>query len=179
MSPMLSDALNAATSLVAQLDFTLQTRKMTSVMGWSTQAVELMEAQYKKFLALSAALQLIKSDTVLVPNRPIDEFWHAHITDTEKYHNDCMLVFGQYFHHFPYFGIQGDEDKLSWEAESMAGSSIWREAFGEDLFEDTPEADAYIIDRKWIAELSGAIVASKLNGAAACKRTACKPQKCR
>ena len=37
--------------------------------------------------------------------KDIDEFWHQHILDTKKYRDDCKKIFGEYFDHYPYFGI--------------------------------------------------------------------------
>lgn len=179
MTPELQAALSDATRKVSLLEFSLQTRKMTEVMGWPPEAVAVMEEQYRRFLALSAALQAAGSEVMLVPNRPIDEFWHAHIMDTEKYQADCQTVFGQYFHHFPYFGFRDDADIQAWNGESAAGAAIWQDAYGESLHGDDTEGDAYALDRKWIAELSAAIVAGKVNGAMKCVRKNCKPQKCK
>jgi len=36
--------------------------------------------------------------------------WHAHILDTNAYAPDCEKVFGKFLHHFPYWGMRGEED---------------------------------------------------------------------
>ncbi|AFY81430.1 glycine-rich domain-containing protein [Oscillatoria acuminata] len=50
----------------------------------------------------------------IAPNREIDHVWHQHILDTSKYAQDCQMLFGQFIHHFPYFGIRdpGDQEQL-------------------------------------------------------------------
>lgn len=179
MRAELNAALERASRKVDELDFSLQKRKMVEVMGWSEDAVEVMEGEYRKFLQLTAALEDIDSEVVLVPNRPIDEFWHTHIMDTEKYHADCQSVLGHYLHHFPYLGFRDEADVREWQQVSAEGNAVWGEAFGEPLYGDEPNGDAYALDRKWIAELSSAIVAAKLNTAMKCVRKNCKPQKCK
>lgn len=47
----------------------------------------------------------------LVPTQEIDLVWHYHILDTEKYAIDCHLLFGQFIHHFPYFGQRSSRDR--------------------------------------------------------------------
>jgi hypothetical protein len=50
--------------------------------------------------------------------------------DTQKYQEDCERVFGYFLHHFPYFGMRGEEDaenlKHAW-AESCA---LYEKRFG-------------------------------------------------
>jgi hypothetical protein len=35
------------------------------------------------------------------PSQDVDEFWHTHILDTEKYAGDCGSYFGRFIHHHP------------------------------------------------------------------------------
>lgn len=58
---------------------------------------------YKNFLFLNKK----HPGKSLVPTREIDEFWHNHILHTQKYVNDCLQIFGHYFHHQP---ASPDED---------------------------------------------------------------------
>lgn len=52
---------------------------------------------YKNFLFLHKK----HPDSVLVPTREIDEFWHNHILYTQQYFHDCTQIFGHYLHHTP------------------------------------------------------------------------------
>jgi hypothetical protein len=111
-----------------------------------------MEIEYRRFLALHLAYP----GADIVPCKLVDQIWHQHILDTRAYTRDCDAVFGEFLHHFPYFGMNGPED-----AQALHDAYAWtlaryREAFGE------PGPDT------WISR-----------DAAKCKRTACKPQKCR
>ena len=77
--------------------------------GWTIAKTKLIEAWYRKFLTLVK----IYPDQTIVPTKDIDTFWHYHILDTRKYMNDCNKIFGNYFHHFPYFGSRGEEDRAN------------------------------------------------------------------
>lgn len=120
--------------------------------GLDAEKIELMEAEYRKFLAL----QLMHPGSVIVPCKIVDEMWHRHILDTAAYRDDCQAIFGRFLDHFPYFGMRGEDDAQA--LNDAYADTLWRyrDAFGE------PPAET------WIS-----------SDAAKCGRTACKPQKCR
>jgi hypothetical protein len=120
--------------------------------GYSTHQLDLGETEYRKFLALHLALP----DAEIVPCRLVDEFWHQHILDTHAYHQDCDAIFGSYLHHFPYFGMGDEADAQALHDAYAETLDHYRAAFGEP-----PEGT-------WISA-----------EASSCKRTNCKPQKCR
>ncbi|HEU4561412.1 MAG TPA: hypothetical protein VFS20_26400 [Longimicrobium sp.] len=59
--------------------------------------------------------------------------WHYHILDTRAYHRDCQTLFGEYFHHFPYFGMRGEEDEQNLERAFKMTGVLYEEAFGEPI----------------------------------------------
>ena len=120
--------------------------------GFSKYYVDLMEAEYRKFLAL----QLMYPEAVIVPCKIVDEMWHRHILDTAAYREDCDAIFGRFLDHFPYFGMRGKDDAQALHDAYADTLEHYQDAFG------TPPADT------WIS-----------SDAAKCGRTACKPQKCR
>ena len=120
--------------------------------GYSESELDLREGEYRKFLAL----HLANAGVDIVPCKLVDEFWHQHILDTRAYHEDCDAIFGEYLHHFPYFGMRGEDDAQALQDAYADTLGRYRTAFGEPPEETWISADA-----------------SK------CKRTACKPQKCR
>ena len=76
---------------------------------------DLSEREYRRFLAL----KIIHPDTALVPSKQVDAIWHAHILDTRAYREDCQAMFGRFMDHYPYFGVNGEEDyKMLQEAFS-------------------------------------------------------------
>jgi hypothetical protein len=120
--------------------------------GYSDERLDLMEREYRRFLALRLAFP--RAD--IVPCKLVDELWHAHILDTVAYRRDCDELFGDFMDHYPYFGMRGAADAQALEDAYADTVERYRNAFGE------PPAGT------WIS-----------SDAATCKRTACKPQKCR
>lgn len=120
--------------------------------GYSAEQLDRLETEYRKFLALHVAFP----DADIVPSKLVDEIWHQHILDTFAYHEDCDALFGGYLHHFPYFGMRGEDDARALSDAFADTIQRYREAFGEP-----PEGI-------WIS-----------SEASKCNRTNCKPQKCR
>ena len=97
--------------------------------NWSLEQVSEVEKWYKRFLCLSR-----KHPTVsIVPTKPIDIFWHYHILDTLKYSEDCQNIFGYFLHHFPYFGMRGDEDAKNFEQAFNHTKELFSREFTESL----------------------------------------------
>lgn len=102
-------AIEEALEKVARVDFSMLKRKLELERGWTAEFSNEVEDLYRKFLALNIRYPGKK----ICPSGPIDDFWHAHILDTRAYEQDCERLFGQYLHHFPYFGMRGPEDELA------------------------------------------------------------------
>ena len=85
---------------------------------------------YKRYMAVTKALGGVQ----LVPNGDIDEIWHMHILDTRAYMKGCQELFSEYLHHYPYFGMLGEENKLQWIDVQSKSESLWFELFGEPLY---------------------------------------------
>ena len=103
--------------------------------GWSREYVDRIELAYKRFLTLLAKFP----DETIAPTKDVDKFWHGHILDTLKYAEDCQNVFGYFLHHFPYFGMRGEEDAADLRAAAANMHAIYKREFGETL----PQAWAY------------------------------------
>ncbi|CDG84646.1 glycine-rich domain-containing protein [Janthinobacterium agaricidamnosum] len=73
--------------------------------------------KYKGFLFLCHANQ-----EPLSPSRYIDYVWHAHLLDTELYLVQSSMLFGDFLHHFPFFGKRGNSD----EADLLAAAEFTR-----------------------------------------------------
>jgi hypothetical protein len=97
--------------------------------GWSREYVERMAIAYKRFLTLLVT----HPETTVAPSKDIDKFWHGHILDTMKYAEDCEQVFGYFLHHFPYFGMRGQDDaaQLAQAGEEM--HRLYQQEFGEPM----------------------------------------------
>ena len=97
--------------------------------GWSREYVERMETAYKRFLTL-----LVKfPHESIAPTKDVDKFWHGHILDTMKYADDCQNVFGYFLHHFPYFGMRGEQDAADLQAAGENMHALYEREFGEPM----------------------------------------------
>jgi hypothetical protein len=134
-----------------RLDFTmvrLKLRDSEEGPGWSEEEADAAEQEYRRFLALKLAYP----DREIVPNKIVDQFWHQHILDTRQYAEDCDQVFGQFLHHFPYFGMRDEADAQDLKSAFEETCRLYRQHFGESY--------------------------SRTESRARC-RTGCKPQKCK
>ena len=126
------EALNAALQIVNEWDFTLTKQKLLEpgYAGWTQERADAAEQGYKRYLAITKALNGYQP----VPNGDIDRFWHEHILDTRRYAKDCDQLLGSFLHHYPYFGMRGTQDNEAWKAASQFSNNVWKEAFGEYLY---------------------------------------------
>lgn len=97
--------------------------------GWTKEQCDDAEIEYKRFLHLNK--KFLKS--AIVPTDVIDTVWHYHILDTRAYHKDSEAVFGGYFHHFPYFGLRGDEDKQNLNNAFEQTKELYEREFNEKM----------------------------------------------
>ena len=97
--------------------------------GWPREYVEKMAVSYKRFLTLLVT----HPETPIAPSKDIDKFWHGHILDTMKYAEDCENIFGYFLHHFPYFGMRGEEDAAQLAKAGEAMSRLYEQEFGEPM----------------------------------------------
>ncbi len=95
--------------------------------GWSREYVEQMAIAYKRFLTLSVKYP----EETIAPSKDVDKFWHGHILDTMKYAEDCQNVFGYFVHHFPYFGMRGEEDAANLAEAGKTTNRLYEKEFGE------------------------------------------------
>lgn len=121
--------------------------------GFSDEAIDVMETEYRRFLVL----HLLYPGADIVPCKIVDEMWHRHILDTAAYRADCDALFGRFLDHFPYFGMRGEDDARALKHAYSDTVDLYRAAFGE------PRDDTWV----------------RNDASSKCKRTACKPQKCR
>lgn len=120
--------LEEAVKRVTAIDFSMQSRKLVEEHNWSVDTCIEVEDLYRKFLALTIRYPERK----LCPNGPVDEFWHAHILDTQKYAADCEQLFGEMLHHYPYFGMRGAEDKANLDLAFADTVDLFIRHFGVD-----------------------------------------------
>lgn len=99
--------------------------------GWNKEQCENAEIEYKRYLTLCRKFPYPHYS--IVPNKVMDTMWHYHILDTRAYCEDCDRVFGNYFHHFPYFGLRGEEDEKNLIDSFEKTKRLYAETFGEPM----------------------------------------------
>lgn len=102
--------------------------------SWTSELCDLGEREYKRFLTLIKENPGIE----IVPTKLMDKFWHQHILDTIAYEKDCKSVFGFFLHHFPYFGIFGENDKINLNNTFEMTKKLYFDYFGVEM--ELPEA---------------------------------------
>ncbi len=122
------DLLAEALRQVEELDFTLLKHKLVEEKGWTAEMCDEVEGLYCKFLALN----LRYPNRKICPSGPIDDFWHAHILDTQAYAADCERLFGRMLHHYPYFGMRGPDDRAALEQAFSESIELFILHFGVD-----------------------------------------------
>ncbi len=96
--------------------------------NWTVDQCESAETEFKRYLQLCKMY-----GKGIVPNKIMDKFWHYHILDTRAYHKDCDSVFGHYLHHFPYFGMRGEQDAKDLKNGWILTKERYLEVFGEEI----------------------------------------------
>ena len=95
--------------------------------GWTLDFACRVSQEYRRFLVLC----LENPDDPVVPSSLVDDFWHLHILDTQKYAEDCDHCFGEMLHHFPYFGMRGDADAANLRKAWLKTLALYQSTFGE------------------------------------------------
>jgi hypothetical protein len=125
--------------------------------GWTRAQADQNELEYKRFLALLAKYP----DQSIAPTTEVDKFWHGHILDTMKYAEDCDNVFGYFLHHFPYFGMRGEED-----AANLVSAFMNMQRLRDDEFGTANQAGSQ--NSAWCAAVSGEVLEASNDKAAWC-----------
>lgn len=125
-----------ALTLMATWNFDLAIEKVLEIKNgeWTRERADKAVQNYKRYMAVTKALGGLQ----LVPNGDIDEIWHMHILDTHAYMADCDALFGEYLHHYPYFGMLGKENRKQWLEVQNVSSKLWTQLFGEPLYGNSP-----------------------------------------
>lgn len=125
-------SINERVKNIKEMDFKLIHLKLmdkTDGEGWTKEQCSETEKWYKRFLIIC----LKYPNKFIVPNKAIDKFWHRHILDTNKYSKDCEIGFGYFLHHFPYYGMGGDQDAENMKNSFLETCELMQKEFQEDL----------------------------------------------
>ena len=94
--------------------------------GWTLDFASRVAREYRRFLVLC----LVYPQDPIVPSSLVDDFWHLHILDTQKYSEDCQHCFGAMLHHFPYFGMRGEKDASNLREAWLKTLALYQSTFG-------------------------------------------------
>lgn len=100
---------------------------------WTNEILAETELSYRRLLVLN----LLYPNETIVVNKIVDDYWHQHILDTKKYAEDCEKVFGYFLHHYPYFGINGEQDKEDNRLGFVITQQLWQLTFGKPMVTQT------------------------------------------
>lgn len=94
--------------------------------GWTLDFASRVSLEYRRFLVLC----LEHPQDPIVPSSLVDDLWHLHILDTQKYGEDCQHCFGSMLHHFPYFGMRGEKDATNLREAWLKTLALYQSTFG-------------------------------------------------
>lgn len=117
---------------IAELDLEPIKFKLADTEKYDAKEIAVVDKWYRRFLFMAWKMP----KTAVVVPEPIDKMWHHHILDTRKYADDCKTVFGEFLHHFPYFGLRGDEDARALRVAFQKTSELMQGEFGENSAEE-------------------------------------------
>ena len=122
---------------IHSIDFTWIEKKLTKSdpnisKVWSLEGVRDAVNQYRNFMFI---LYKYQKKHKVVPSIEVDEIWHHHILDTRKYFLDCESVYGEYMHHFPYFGMRGNDDFIDLQDSFSSTQDLYFKHFDEYMYE--------------------------------------------
>lgn len=121
-------SLHVAQRYIYSFDLSYVIAKLVVTQGWLREDAIQTSIFYRNFLFLS------KKYGGLVPSLDIDEFWHHHILNTQKYTRDCGFIFGEYFHHYPFLGSRVRMDKEERKKGFARTQELHIEEFGEPIY---------------------------------------------
>lgn len=125
------DELDIAMAQVGMIDLTMVRKKIMDPeegQGWDEAYAAHVEDRFCRFLVMIRVNPTGSS----VPTQDIDLFWHQHILDTRSYARDCAEFLGYFLHHYPYFGMNGEEDERNLNTAFEETKAFYLEAFGEN-----------------------------------------------
>jgi hypothetical protein len=134
---LLTGRINAdedAKSYIDGLEFAqLITRFLTQSpdhggLGWDAKEAKVAALRYKKWLYLKRKFY----DELVPPPWDVHFFWQGHLKDSLAYLRDTSAIFGQYLHHFPFFGLQNAADRKR-RREAFTNNTVcrWKELYAE------------------------------------------------
>ena len=117
---------------VVSLDLGPVGTQLVEYVGWTAERAAAAERRYRRFLYLKAVLP----DGMASPTEEIDQFWHQHIINTQRYGPDCQRVAGRFLHHTflsPNDPVQAREIQTVWLATWICYEMLFEEPYEESI----------------------------------------------
>jgi len=132
-----SNTVDAVMRRIASIDLSMVKAKLMDEeegQGWTQIYTDYVEQRYWRYLCMVC----LNPDGSVVPTKDIDLFWHQHILDTRAYARDCETIFGEFLHHYPYFGMNGPLDAQDLNDSFEETKVTWAHLFGEPYCVEPP-----------------------------------------
>ncbi len=117
----------SAIERVGTIDLDMVKVKLVREHGWTEARADSVEIAYRRFLALC----MMFPDKQIAPTPDIDDMWHQHILDTRAYADDTKRVFGEFLHHHPYAGMNGEDDAQALATAYAETAELYRSHFAD------------------------------------------------
>jgi hypothetical protein len=120
--------------VINELDLSMVKKKLMDPEegeGWTAEFADKIIEEYRRFLYLTK-----KYKKPIVPSKLVDTVWHNHILDTHAYGPDCQKVFGEFLHHFPYWGMRGEKDLSDLQNAWHDSINLYQNEFGRSVEQD-------------------------------------------
>lgn len=104
--------------------------KLVTRIGWTPADAEKIVELYRNYLFLKKKYGKTHK---LPPSEEMDDVWHHHILDTENYKRDCEIIFGEYLHHYPYFGIDDKSNMDDLNGAFEETQALHKKEFGKEI----------------------------------------------
>ena len=121
---LMDEALIVPT-VIRNLDLSAVRERLVHKKGWTGAHADRLIEEYREYLAL---VYFHPGEELVPPTQEIDDVWHEHILDTQRYSDDCRVVFGRFIHHVP--GLDHGTDR---HTEGLHRTRRhWWQRFGRD-----------------------------------------------
>src|SRR4030095_12304691 len=93
-------------SAIRKLDLEPVRRRLMAKKDWTAAHADRLIEEYREYLAL---FYFHPGEELVPPSQELDDVWHEHILDTQRYAEDCQRIFGRFIHHVP--GLEHGTDR--------------------------------------------------------------------
>jgi hypothetical protein len=112
-------------TVIRNLDLAAVRDRLIRKKGWTPDYADRLIEEYREYLAL---FYFHPDEELVPPTQDLDDVWHEHILDTQRYAEDCRRVFGRFVHHVP--GLEHGTDR---HADGLQRTRRhWWQRFGRD-----------------------------------------------